>query len=214
MSHSRSPADPAPQTPEVRPQPRLTTPRLVLREFNTEGDPPVIQELLQCREIAANTRTIPHPYPDGGAVQWIRTLPEKWKLGQGATFCICWQEDPERPLGAIGLNVDPLHEHAELGYWIGESGWGQGICSEAAEQVIAFGFEELGLRRIHAHHLARNPASGRVMEKIGMKHEGTFRRHVKKWGVFEDAVFYAILAEEYDALRDSGERQPRPPERA
>ena len=75
--------------------------------------------------------------------------------------------------------------------------WKQGYCTEAARAVLRYGFETRGLNRIGARHLARNPASGRVMQKLGMHYEGTRRQHVLKWGVFEDIVLYAILKSEY-----------------
>ncbi len=58
----------------------------------------------------------------------------------------------------------------------------RGYCTEAAEAVVWYGFEVLGLNRIYACHFKRNPASGRVVRKIGMTHEGCLRQHVKKWG--------------------------------
>ena len=75
--------------------------------------------------------------------------------------------------------------------------WGQGYATEAARAVVAFGFEELGLNRIYAHHMVRNPASGRVLAKIGMEPEGLLRQRVKKWGLFEDVVPMALLREEW-----------------
>ena len=99
-------------------------------------------------------------------------------------------------MGAVGIELSVENEHAELGYWIGEPFWGQGYCSEAAAEVLKIGFQHFGLHKIHAHHLTRNPASGRVLQKIGMKQEGLLREHFKKWGVFEDILFYGILASE------------------
>jgi RimJ/RimL family protein N-acetyltransferase len=68
-----------------------------------------------------------------------------------------------------------------------------GYATEAAAKLVAYGFEVLGLNRIDATHLTRNPASGRVMEKIGMQYEGLHRQHVWKNGQFEDLRRYAIL---------------------
>jgi RimJ/RimL family protein N-acetyltransferase len=56
---------------------------------------------------------------------------------------------------------------------------------------------EKGLNRIHACHLSRNPGSGRVMEKLGMSHEGTRKQHVRKWEVFEDMELRGILRSEW-----------------
>lgn len=61
---------------------------------------------------------------------------------------------------------------------------------------MEFGFREFGLNRITARHLVRNPASGRVMQKIGMTHEGTLRQDSVKWGQFEDLEIYGILRSE------------------
>ena len=63
-------------------------------------------------------------------------------------------------------------------------------------RIVRFGFEELGLNRIYAHHMARNPAAGRVLRHIGMQQEGVLRERVRKWGVYEDVVVYAILRED------------------
>ena len=178
------------------PQPKLTTERLWLRPFR-EADADVLQVLLQCKEIAANTRTIEHPYPEGAAKIWIGTHEENWRKGASAIFAICEKSDVDKPVGAIGLEVNSQDENAELGYWVGEAWWGNGYCTEAASAVVDFGFSFLGLKKIHAHHLARNPASGRVMEKIGMSKEGYLKNHFKKWGVFEDIVFYGVVDEDW-----------------
>lgn len=63
--------------------------------------------------------------------------------------------------------------------------------------IIQFAFEEMNLNRIFARYLGSNPASGRVMEKLGMKCEGRLRQHAKKWGQYEDLVHYGLLKEEY-----------------
>ena len=100
-------------------------------------------------------------------------------------------------IGAIGLTINSEFERAELGDWIGEPYWGLGYCSEAAQRIVRYGFEDLGLNRIHAWHLARNPASGRVLQKIGMSNEGIARQHTRKHGKFEDIVLCGLLREDY-----------------
>lgn len=62
---------------------------------------------------------------------------------------------------------------------------------------MEYGFSDLGLNRIEAHHLVRNPASGRVMQKLGMRYEGTLRQKVRKWNRFEDIALYGLLAAEW-----------------
>jgi RimJ/RimL family protein N-acetyltransferase len=103
-------------------------------------------------------------------------------------------------MGAIGLHVDMEHNRAELGYWLGHRYWRNGYTTEAAKAMLRYGFEELHLRRVFARHFGMNPASGRVMQKIGMTREGVMRQHFVKRGVPVDVVFYAILADEWHAL--------------
>lgn len=57
------------------------------------------------------------------------------------------------------------------------------------------------LHRVFARHFGRNPASGKVMTKLGMKYEGTLRQHAKKWGNYDDLVYYGLLKEEYHIMK-------------
>lgn len=170
----------------------LLTPRLKLRRF-VASDADVAQQLLNDRELASNTRSIPYPYPEGAAAEWIELQQANWEAGKASVFAICDLESSQL-IGAIGLEIAQSDHHAELGYWIGREFRNRGICSEAGKAVLRHGFEHLGLHRIHANFMTRNPASGRVMEKIGMRREGLLRGHARKWGVFEDIIVYGVLA--------------------
>ena len=75
--------------------------------------------------------------------------------------------------------------------------WNRGFATEAARAILAFGFESLELNRIYALHMTVNPASGRVLHKAGMRHEGTLRQSVVKWGDHKDIGVYGILAKEW-----------------
>jgi RimJ/RimL family protein N-acetyltransferase len=175
-------------------QPTLRSDRLVLRPF-TLADAPDVQRLAGDRDIASTTLNIPHPYEDGMAETWIGGHQERFEKGEQVSFAVVLEDGTL--IGAMGLHVNQEFERAELGYWIGKPYWGRGYCTEAAKTVLHYGFETLGLNRIQARHLARNPASGRVMQKIGMRYEGYLRQHVNKWGIFEDIELYAILKSEY-----------------
>jgi len=179
------------------PQPTLTTERLRLRPFALR-DARRVQTLVGAREIANTTLNIPHPYEDGMAEAWIRTHAPRYAADELATYAITLR-DSEELVGAVGLVIDRAHARAELGYWIGVPYWNHGYATEAARELVRFGFEDLALQRIHAAHLVRNPASGRVMQKAGMRHEGRLRHHIVKWGVYEDVDVYGILADELPA---------------
>jgi RimJ/RimL family protein N-acetyltransferase len=171
--------------------PTLITDRLVLRAF-TLADALEVQRLAGDRDIAATTLRIPHPYENGMAEQWIRTIQSKFENGEAIVWAITGKQDNQL-MGAIGLEIHQVHESAELGYWIGKPFWGQGYCTEAARAVVHYGFEQRRLNRIKAHHFATNPASGRVMRKIGMSREGKLIQEVKKWGEFVDLEVYGIV---------------------
>ncbi|HMO14983.1 MAG TPA: GNAT family N-acetyltransferase [Pirellulaceae bacterium] len=188
-------------------QPSLHSEKILLRPFRAADARPLF-ELINDRQIAEFTRTIPYPYPEPLALEWIGKHDELWTKGKSAIFAICdlcadhepKQRDTgatspnEGPLvGAVGLEIDVENENAELGYWIGRPYWNRGLCTLAAELIVDFGFQTLGLHKIYAHHVLRNPASGRVLQKLGMHQEGILREHVKKWGRFEDIVVYGLV---------------------
>jgi RimJ/RimL family protein N-acetyltransferase len=176
----------------VSAKPTLRTARLILGEF-TLRDAADIQRLAGAREIADTTLAIPHPYELNHALAWIEQQQQETAAGPSCTFAVRLPPDGAL-IGSVGLrDIDLEHRQAELGFWIGHDWWGQGYAREAAGAVLRFGFETLGLNRICAHHMARNPASGRVLLAIGMQREGVLRQRVRKWGKYEDVVLYAIL---------------------
>ena len=176
-------------------QSTLETSRLVLRPFRA-SDAPAVRQLAGDRLIADTTLSIPHPYEDGAAEEWIATHAPAFKAGTLAVFAMVRRED-EGLVGAISLKIDRDFDKAELGYWVGTPFWNSGYATEAAVAIIDYGFRDRNLNRISAKHLARNPASGRVMQKAGMQPEGTARQDTKKWGRYEDLVSYGILREEW-----------------
>jgi ribosomal-protein-alanine N-acetyltransferase len=167
------------------------TMRLTLRPFVME-DAPIIQEICGDSEIARTTLLIPHPYPIGAAESWIISNLEAANYGTRYAFAIIHTKDSTL-CGCISLNLDKLHQRAELAYWVGKDYWGHGYATEAVRRVIEFGFGTLQLQRIWAAAMTKNPGSLKVMQKADMLYEGTFRQHILKWNNFEDIAFYAIL---------------------
>lgn len=179
----------------VERMPTLETERLILRPFTLE-DAPAVYEFVKEWDVASTTLNIPHPYEPGMADSWIRSHTISAAAGDGFSLAMIERASGDL-VGSIALRLSPPHDRGELGYWVGRPYWGRGYVTEAAAAVMKHGFEVLGLNRIEAHHLSRNPASGRVMQKLGMTWEGRARQHVKKWGKYEDVEAYSILRQDY-----------------
>ncbi len=164
---------------------------LLLRRF-CRNDAPALVPLVGDFAIADMTSRIPHPYGEEDAAAFLSML----------------EASPQRPVaavtlpdgtlvGAVSLDLEPAHDRGELGYWIGRPFWGRGYATIAGAAMLDIGFNNLGLHRINAHHYTRNPASGRVLEKIGMVREGLLRGHMKKCGRYEDCVAYGLTTDAY-----------------
>ncbi len=176
-------------------QPTLETERLRLRPFRPQ-DAAEVRRLAGDPEVSATALDLPFPFEEGMAAAWIATHAREFAVGRLAAFAVTRRETGEL-LGAAGLMREPQHERASLGYWIGRAHWGQGYATEAAGAVVAFGFREWDLRRIHADHLVRNPASGHVLRNLGMRPEGVLREHVIHRGTVEDLALYGLLRSEW-----------------
>jgi [ribosomal protein S5]-alanine N-acetyltransferase len=175
--------------------PKLETKRLILRPFKL-SDADRVRKLAGDKKIADTTLNIPYPYEKGTAKEWISQHKTKFESDESVHLAIVLKTTREI-IGAIGLHIEKRHNRAELGYWIGKDCWNFGYCTEAAKAIVKYGFEELNLNKIKSSHFSRNPASGKVMRKIGMKKEGFRKEHVKKWDKYEDLVQYAILRREW-----------------
>jgi RimJ/RimL family protein N-acetyltransferase len=176
-------------------EPRLETERLLLRP-PTLADAAVITRLANDKEVADGVLSIPHPYTQEDAEAFITRAQESLINGDGYVFAIIRKAD-QTFLGCMGIHPQYEHKQAEIGYWFGRAYWGQGYATETGKRIVQFGFEALDLNRIHARHFTRNPASGRVMQKMGMRYEGTLRQEILKNGEFLDTACYSILRSEY-----------------
>lgn len=175
--------------------PVLTTPRLTLRPMSMRDaadiyaysrDPEVARHVLwdahqSLNESKAYLRFILKQYRDG--------TPSSYGIVLNATG---------RLVGTIGFMwYNQENNAAEVGYSLARSLWNNGLMTEALSAVIDMGFKELNLHRIEAQHESVNPASGRVMEKCGMRHEGRLRGRIFNKGKFVDVELYAILRSDW-----------------
>jgi RimJ/RimL family protein N-acetyltransferase len=172
--------------------PTLETARLKLRPYS-EADIADLLPLIGTREVAATTLRIAHPYTEKDARSFLSLTEEPDKIW----LAIILRSD-SRQIGGVGLRVDDQHQQAELGYWLGISYWNHGYATEAASEMLRYGFESLKLHRIFASHFGHNPASGHILTKLGMRHEGCQREHIRKWDKFVDSELYGILRHEWE----------------
>jgi ribosomal-protein-alanine N-acetyltransferase len=141
------------------------------------------------------------PWPTHSDVSVTKSVIKSWmksyKNLNHYTWAIVLKEINE-PIGSIAV-VDQRDniKMVNIAYCIGQKWWRCGYTSEALAELIRFFFEEVGVNRIEALYDPRNPNSGKVMDKCGLKYEGTTRQDsIGNQGVC-DSVRYAILAEDY-----------------
>ncbi len=175
----------------VHQSPTLETERLKLRPWRLE-DVRTFAQLSNDPEIADGTLSYVYPQPEGWAESRLARNRKSARDGLGYNFAICLKDSAE-VVGDVGLWLETRHKRGEIGYWCGAPYRGNGYITEAARAVLEFGFRELGLSRIQACHFPRNPASGRILQKIGMMKEGVLRGYLVKNGTAEDVIYYAAL---------------------
>ena len=119
-------------------------------------------------------------------------------MGEVHAWAVVLKANSNEPIGMISVvdikeNLGILH----IGYCIGRKWWNQGITSEAFSGIIPFLFKEVKANRIESQHDPNNPSSGKVMEKCGLKYEGTLRQADFNNRGIVDAAMYSILASEW-----------------
>lgn len=175
----------------ARVQPSLTTARLVLRPFVRE-DAGEVQRLAGDARVAAGT-LLPHPYPDGLAQTWIDGHRAAFEARREVAYAVT-QRDGGRLVGAVSLlSMSQAHARAEVGFWIGPEHWGQGYCTEAVRELMAFGAESLGITRFVGRCVDWNAASAAVMVKAGMSPEGRWPKHEFRGGRYVDQLMFGCV---------------------
>jgi [ribosomal protein S5]-alanine N-acetyltransferase len=136
-------------------------------------------------DVASMTGTIPHPYSEKQAVEWIASV---LAGEEGVVFVI---SRSGALIGCTGYRAF-AKDHAELGYWIGKPYWGMGYATEAVGAVIAYAFDADGFAYLTAGHFADNPASERVIRKLGFAASGREIRDCAARGVKTRCLTYRL----------------------
>lgn len=169
----------------------MTTKRLVLRLFQ-KSDAAEVAKLCNNYNIYKHTLHLPYPYAIEDALSWIEHHLDHFHADTSYQFAVTDKKGGEL-YGAIGLSNNQKFHNGELGYWIGEEFWGNGYATEAAQAILKFAFVEKQYHKVFARHFKSNPASGKVLKKIGMTKEGIFIDHVRKEDRYEDLIYYGMI---------------------
>jgi ribosomal-protein-alanine N-acetyltransferase len=177
---------------------KIETQRLILRPFTPEDAEAMFRNWASDPEV---TKYLTWPAHSNVAVsQWVTN---DWVSHYGEANFYQWAivlKELGEPIGSIAaVKIDEDAQWVEIGYCIGRAWWRKGFVSEALKAVMTFFFEQVGVLRIQARHDPRNPNSGAVMAKCGMKYEGTLRQADRNNQGICDAAVYGILREEYHA---------------
>lgn len=176
----------------------LETERLILRRIALGDAEEMFNNWAKSERVTRFLTWQPYRSVDD-AVGYIQYCIDSYEKPDTYNWVIEYKENGQ-VIGSI--SVVELREDvacAEVGYCLGDAYWGRGIMPEALREVIRFLFTQVGVERIQATHDVNNPNSGKVMEKCGLRYEGTLRRYGRNnQGVCDSAV-RAILREEYTA---------------
>ena len=143
---------------------RLETQRLWLR-WPTAADAATIERLAGEREIAEFTARIPHPYPRGGAEDFVRGARKANCEGRGLHLALALKQKPAVAIGMVSL--EGAGDTQELGYWLGRMYWGSGLMSEAVAGLLDFVWLATDAERIEAAAALPNLRSQRALERAG-----------------------------------------------
>ena len=174
---------------------RLETERLILRRFVIEDSAAMYKNWASDEEVSKYLMWPTHSSPEisrGVTEDWVNSYSDE-KFYQWAIV----PKDIGEPIG--GISVVHMNEEVSMvhiGYCIGKTWWHKGITSEALKAVMDFLFDEVDVNRIESRHDPRNPNSGKVMKKCGMKYEGTLRSSDWNNQGICDACYYALLKSE------------------
>ena len=173
----------------------LATPRLILRRMTVDDAQDMYLNWAADEKVPRYLSWDVHK-----SVEATREILETWVAAYDNLENYHWVIEFDRTIiGTIGLhNIHSRHERCELGYCIGSKWWNKGLVTEAVGEVIRFAFREVNANKVFALHDIENAASGRVMQKNGMKPDGLLREHnLRKDGTRGDLAYYSILKSEW-----------------
>ena len=175
----------------------IVTERLVLRLIEARDRQRLIK-LANNFRVSKNLSTMPYPYTDAVADEWLGKQAELWASGKAAVLAITLDGEL---IGGTGIGVRDVDDW-ELGYWLGEPYWNRGYASEAATALRDYAFDGLKLDRIVAGHFADNHASGRILTKLGFRYTSEKQRHCMARGAEVKCLEMALARARWLEVKD------------
>ncbi len=186
-------------------RPTLRTERMLLRPLSFR-DADACHEIWRHQTVADGVLSIPHPLTPEQTRERLQRILTDAPRRTGCVWAIILR-GADQLIGDCGLEPDDRHLRGELGYCLHPDHWNKGYATEALAEIIRWSFEDRdpALQRLSADHYPENPASGRVLEKLGFQREGVQRGFLLKDGVRRDAVRWAKLREESSEPASAGD---------
>lgn len=180
----------------------LETSRLIIRSL-TAGDAENIQQALNDKRVSEQLSYTPHPYTIEMAEIWLKNVNFGMDRGNCCYWAICQKSD-NKFMGTVGTSLFPDQDNAELHYWMAYPFWSKGYCTESSKRVITHVFEDIKAFRLQVTHREQNIASKSVILKCGFTLEGNLRGALKRFGKYENVMYYGLLRDEYFKLKEQG----------
>ena len=176
----------------------LETERLLLRPYR-QDDAAAVARLLDDAAMADFLMVIPQPFVDFDARQLVKAAWRRLATGRGFDLLAVLKPGDGAPLGSVGIGLhdgDPQDggRRGELGFWIGRDWWGRGYGTEAARRMVEFAQDTLGVSPITATAAVSNPASRRILEKLGFVETGRDVKQAPSSGEARDVILYELSA--------------------
>lgn len=168
----------------------IETERLYFRRFTTK-DTGRITYLFNDEEVVKYI-SLPHPYSEELAKEWISHQNENFKKDIVYDFAIVLKEE-DRIIGSMSLVNVAKHKRGEIGYTFGREYWNKGYATEALKALIEYAFKVKKMHKVSASHYKENLASGKAMQNAGMIFEGILIDHMFAKNQFHDLVFYCKI---------------------
>ncbi|WP_105382173.1 GNAT family N-acetyltransferase [Neorhizobium alkalisoli] len=167
----------------------ITTNRLVLRP-TSGADVGRALEIQSDWEVTRMLRMASFP-PDRQAIcDWFGDHQREWCAGEAYRFAV---EVEGRMAGLVDID-EIAGSEGDLGYWFEKAAWGHGYAFEAAQAVVGFALENVGLSTLKSGHAADNPASGRILTKLGFTPAGTIELFSRSRGENIQQCRYALMS--------------------